>query len=290
MREFAGDNMTAKRNVVGLIPAAGSGTRLYPFARAVPKEMYPILGKAVIEHCVENLKIGGIEKIFMVVGYQKGALMDYIGDGSFFGVNAAYIYQMKRKGLGHAIYQGKEWIDTTFVTLLGDSFIEPKNEIRTLLDVHMKKKPLATLLLFEVGDPSGYGLAKLVKENDCCGQVVKVVEKPSAENAAEYKVNGGYYAMCGGYVFEPGIFGYIEKTKPGAKGEIQITDAISLAIKSGEKVYGVILKGKYLDIGKWNTILRTENELLKFLDIDAHIEERTMLMEKIRKHEESDDS
>jgi UDP-N-acetylglucosamine diphosphorylase / glucose-1-phosphate thymidylyltransferase / UDP-N-acetylgalactosamine diphosphorylase / glucosamine-1-phosphate N-acetyltransferase / galactosamine-1-phosphate N-acetyltransferase len=282
--------MATKRNIVGLIPAAGSGTRLYPFARAVPKEMYPILGKAVIEHCVENLKIGGVGKIFMVVGYQKGALMDYIGDGSFFGVNVAYIYQMKRKGLGHAIYQGKDWIDTTFVTLLGDSFIEPKDEIRTLLDVHMKKKPIATLLLFEVNDPSGYGIAKIKKEDGCCGPVVNVVEKPTLEKAAEYKENGGYYAMCGGYVFEPGIFSYIEKTKPGAKGEIQITDAISLAIKSGEKVYGVILKGKYLDIGKWKTILHTEMELLRYLDIDVHIKERTELMERIRKHEENDDS
>jgi UDP-N-acetylglucosamine diphosphorylase / glucose-1-phosphate thymidylyltransferase / UDP-N-acetylgalactosamine diphosphorylase / glucosamine-1-phosphate N-acetyltransferase / galactosamine-1-phosphate N-acetyltransferase len=278
--------MGAKRKIVGLIPAAGSGTRLYPFARAVPKEMYPILGKAVIEHCVDNLKAGGIEKIFMVVGYQKGALMDYIGDGSFFGVNAAYIYQMKRKGLGHAIYQGKEWIDTTFVTLLGDSFIEPKNEIKLLIDVHVKKKPIATLLLFKVSDPAGYGLAKLGKISDSCGMVEKVVEKPPIEKAAGYKTGDGYYAMCGGYVFEPGIFDYIEKTKPGAKGEIQITDAISLAIKSGEKVCGVILKGKYIDIGKWKTILHTERELLRYLDIDMHVKEREAMMEKMKLHDE----
>ncbi len=272
--------------IVGLIPAAGSGTRLYPFSRAVPKEMYPILGKAVIEHCVENLKAGGVDRIFLIVGYQKGAIMDYIGDGTFFGVNAAYIYQMKRKGLGHAIYQGKGWVHTTFVTLLGDSFIEPKNEIKSLINVHMKKKPIATLLLFEVRDPKGYGLAKVKMEDSCCGVVERVVEKPTREKASDYKVNGGYYAMCGGYVFEPKIFDYIEKTKPGAKGEIQITDAIDLALKNGELVYGVVLKGKYLDIGKWNTILRTERDLIKFLDMDMHIKEREALMERIRKHEE----
>ncbi len=275
-------------DIVGLIPAAGSGTRLYPFARAVPKEMYPILGKAVIEHCVENLKEGGIKKIFMVVGYQKGALMDYIGDGSFFGVNTAYIYQMKRKGLGHAIYQGKDWIDTTFVTLLGDSFIEPKNEIKSLIAYHKKKKPIATLLLFEVKDPKGYGLAKIRCDSKGCGTIEKVKEKPDAKESAEFRVNGGYYAMCGGYVFEPEIFKYIEKTKPGAKGEIQITDAIQLALDSGEKVAGVLLKGKYLDIGKWKTILDTEKELLKFLDMDLHINERENLMERIREHDSNE--
>jgi dTDP-glucose pyrophosphorylase len=275
-----------KDEIVGLIPAAGSGTRLYPFARAVPKEMYPILGKAVIEHCVENLQAGGIDKIFMVVGYQKGALMDYIGDGSFFGVNVSYIYQMKRRGLGHAIYQGKEWIDTTFVTLLGDSFIEPKNEIKDLVAVHRKHRPIATLMMFEVDDPSGYGLGKFSKLDNGVGKIIEVKEKPAPKEAAEYKVNGGYYAMCGAYAFEPGIFKYLEKTKPGAKGEIQVTDAIDLALKNGEKVYGVVLKGKYLDIGKWNTILHTEKELLKFLDMKLHVGERERMMEKIRKHEE----
>ena len=277
-----------KEEIVGLIPAAGSGTRLYPFARAVPKEMYPILGKAVIEHCVENLKTGGINKIFMVVGYQKGALMDYIGDGTFFDVNVSYIYQMKRKGLGHAIYQGKNWIDTTFVTLLGDSFIEPKKEIKDLVAVHRKHKPIATLMMFEVDDPKGYGLGKFKELDNGVGSIIKVKEKPTNEEAAEYKVNDGYYAMCGAYVFEPEIFKYLEKTKPGAKGEIQITDAIDLALNNGEKVCGVVLKGKYLDIGKWNTILQTEKELLKFIDMELHIGEREKMMEKIRKHEEDE--
>lgn len=272
--------------IVGLIPAAGSGTRLYPFSRAVPKEMYPILGKAVIEHCVENLLAGGVKKIFMVVGYQKGALMDYIGDGSFFDVKTAYIYQMKRRGLGHAIYQANGWIDKTFVTLLGDSFIEPKEEIRELIGVHMKNRPIATLLLFEVEDAKGYGLAKFGSVRNGKGEIVKVKEKPTPEEAREFKVDGGYYAMCGAYVFEPGIFKYIEKTRPGAKGEIQITDAISLALSNGEKVHGVVLKGKYLDIGKWKTILHTERELLKFIDMELHIDERERMVEKIREHDE----
>jgi len=180
--------------------------------------MYPILGKAVIEHCVENLRAGGIRKIFMIVGFQKGALMDYMGDGSFFDVNVAYVYQMKRKGLGHAILQAREWVDTTFVTLLGDSFIEPKKEMKDLIRFHRRSNPIATLLLFEVKDPRGYGLAKLRKPEDGCGVVEKVVEKPTSAKAMEYRTNGGYYAMCGAYVFEPGIFDYIGRTKPGAKG------------------------------------------------------------------------
>ncbi|MCD6591273.1 MAG: NTP transferase domain-containing protein [Candidatus Aenigmarchaeota archaeon] len=272
--------------IVGLIPAAGIGTRLYPFSRAVPKEMYPILGKAVIEHAIENLKVGGIEKIFVVVGYQKGALMDYVGDGSFFGVKVAYIYQMARRGLGHSISQAKDWINSTFVTLLGDSFIEPKEEIRELIEFHQREKPLATVMVFEVDDVSGYGVAKFKNLGRGVGQIEKMVEKPSKDIAESLRSNGKFYALCGAYVFEPKIFEYLRKTPPGLKNEIQLTDAMQLALENGEKINGHILKGKYLDIGKWHTVKETEEFLRKVKDIEEHYKEREQMMEIIRKHEE----
>jgi len=273
-------------DIVGLIPAAGIGTRLYPFSRAVPKEMYPIFGKAVIEHTIENLKVGGIKNIYMVVGYQKGALMDYVGDGSFFGVNVVYLYQMVRRGLGHSILQGKGWIDKTFVTLLGDSFIEPKEEMKEMIDYHKKERPLATVMVFEVDDVSGYGIAKFRKLDKGAGKIESMLEKPSKSRAAKLKTNGKFYALCGAYVFEPRIFKYIAKTRPGLKNEIQLTDAMILALKSGEKINGFVLKGRYLDIGKWHTVKETEEFLRGVIDLDKHYEERERMMEKVRKHDE----
>ncbi len=269
-------------DVIGLVPAAGEGTRLYPFARAVPKEMYPILGKAVIEHCIENLKAGGVRKIFIIVGRQKGALMDYIGDGSFFDVNVSYIYQVKRMGLGHAILQGEEWIRDPFVVLLGDSFIEPKNEIRDLIRLHERERPISTVMLFEVADPEGYGIAKLKDFGKGWGVVEKLVEKPSREEAEGCRTGGKFYALCGAYVFEPGIFRYIRNTKAGAKGEIQITDSLELARSRGERVLGYVMKGEYLDIGKWKTVLETERRLLSSSDAEEHIRERERMMERVR--------
>jgi UTP-glucose-1-phosphate uridylyltransferase len=272
--------------IVGLIPAAGIGKRLYPFSRAVPKEMYPIFGKAVIEHTIENLKVGGINKIYMIVGYQKGALMDYIGDGSFFGVDVIYLYQMRRMGLGHGILRGKGWIDKTFVTLLGDSFIEPKEEIREMIEYHMKEKPIATVMMFEVSDVAGYGIAKFKSLEKGAGRIEKMAEKPSKLQAKGLKTGGKFYALCGAYVFEPRIFGYLEKTPPGINNEIQLTDAMALALKRGEKINGFVLKGKYLDIGKWHTVKETEKFLGSVIDMEKHYEERERMMETIRKHEE----
>ncbi|MEM2618956.1 MAG: sugar phosphate nucleotidyltransferase [Candidatus Hadarchaeales archaeon] len=269
-----------KKDLVGLIPAAGVGTRLYPFSRAVPKELYPILGKATIEHCVETLREGGIRKIYIVVGYQKGAIMDYLGNGSDFGVNLAYIYQMRRGGIGHAILQAKEWIDSTFVALLGDSFIEPKEEIRKLVELHKRKHPVATLLLFKVTNPSAYGVARLRKEGKYL-RIERLVEKPSLELAREFEVEGQYYALCGAYVLEPEIFDFIARTPPGKRGEIEITDALQLAIEEGESILGWELKGKYMDVGKWETALQVEKEMFEKHDAKYHAKERTKFAEKI---------
>jgi dTDP-glucose pyrophosphorylase len=277
-----------EEEIVGLIPAAGIGKRLYPFSRAVPKEMYPILGKAVIEHSIENLKIGGIKRVYMIVGFQKGSLMDYIGDGSFFGVNVVYIYQLKRRGLGHGVLQGREWIDRTFVTLLGDSFIEPKEEIRELIDYHRREKPLATIMLFEVENAEGYGIAKFKELRNGTGPVERMAEKPPKGESEKLKTDGKLYAICGAYVFEPKIFRYLKLTKPGLNNEVQLTDAMNLALKKGEKINGFVLKGKYIDIGKWGTVLKTEKELLANLNIDSHIKEREGIMERIREHEENE--
>jgi len=268
---------------IGLIPAAGEGTRMYPFSRAVPKEMYPILGKPVIEHCIDNLREGGIKQIFMIVGHQKGALMDYVGDGSFYGVNVAYIYQLKRRGLGHAILQAEEWIKKPFVVLLGDSFIEPKKEIQNMMKLHKEKKPVATVLLFKVKDSTGYGVAKLKNLDDNCGLVEKVIEKPNPEEAEEYKLDHEFYALCGAYVFEPRMFDFIKRTKPGKKKEVQITDSIQLAIENGENVYGVVLKGKYLDIGKWQTVFNIQKEMQDKFNIDEITKEREEMTDKVIK-------
>jgi dTDP-glucose pyrophosphorylase len=219
----------------------------------------------------------------MIVGHQKGALMDYVGDGSFYGVNVAYIYQLKRRGLGHAILQAEEWIRKPFVTLLGDSFIEPKKEIQTMIRIHTEKKPIATVLLFKVKDPTGYGIAKFKTLENDCGLIEKVIEKPSSEESEKYKLNNEFYALCGAYVFEPGIFDFIKKTKPGKKKEIQITDSIQLAIENGEKVCGVILRGKYLDIGKWRTVFDIQKEMQNKFNIDEITKEREEMTDKVIK-------
>ena len=103
--------------MIGLIPAAGAGTRLQPWTKALPKEMLQIGDKPIIEHVIDQFKTAEIEKIFIIVGYRKEAIMNYLGNGSEFGVKVAYLFQEKKEGLGHAIYEANDFIDEPIVVV-----------------------------------------------------------------------------------------------------------------------------------------------------------------------------
>jgi len=116
------------------------------------------------------------------------------------------------------------------------------------------------------------------------GRIEALIEKPTPKEAPNYLVGEAYHAICGFYVFEPEIFEYIEQTPPGAKNEIQITDALELAIQSGETVCGHILNGRYLDIGKWDTVLQAEKDLLEARGLEKYIKDRERLRTRMNQN------
>jgi len=238
--------------MIGLIPAAGSGTRMMPFTRAIPKELFHIKRKAVIDHVIETLHdYANINKIFIVVGSHKGAIIDHVGDGSMQNkekLKVAYLFQEERKGLAHAIYQAKQFIDEDFIVHAGDTFIHPKDEIKEAIKKFEEKKPFAVILAKEVDDPTKYGILKVDEK----GYLIDAVEKPTMAQAESFKTkNGKYLCVSPIYLFRKEIFGYIEKTPIGAKNEFQITDSIKLALKDGKKIIIHNLKGYSFDIGNW---------------------------------------
>ena len=239
--------------MIGVIPAAGSGTRMYPFSRANPKELFHIDRKAVIDHAIESLhKYMGVNKVLIIVGAHKGAIIDHVGDGSRLNkgeLKVGYLFQEERKGLAHAIYQAKNWVDEDFIVHVGDSFIYPKSELTKAFEIHKKEKPFATIIVKEVSDPTEHGIVKIDEK----GYMVDAFEKPTLKEAEPFKTNGKYLTITAIYIFSKGIFNYIEKTPKGVKDEYQITDSIKLALKNGKKIRVVSIKGEYLDIGTWDS-------------------------------------
>jgi bifunctional UDP-N-acetylglucosamine pyrophosphorylase/glucosamine-1-phosphate N-acetyltransferase len=247
--------------ITGVILAAGKGTRLQPLTFAIPKEMVHVNGKALVQHAVELLKAGGITNVIVIVGSKKGALMDFLKDGKWLGVDVAYRFQEELSGVATAVHMAKPLIGGTFAVTFGDEIIEPKDRlVKELIDLHKRTGATCTLGVSEVTDPERYGVAKL----DGKGKVIDLIEKPQTAEELDYlRSDGKFYGLNGVFILEPEIFQFIEKIKPGAKNEYQLTDAIRLALKSGKTVSAVAHRGLYRDVGTFDALIETEKEMLR---------------------------
>jgi glucose-1-phosphate thymidylyltransferase long form len=233
--------------MIGLIPAAGLGTRLAELTKDTPKELLPVGGKPIIEHVLDQFKEAGVSKIFVILGAGKSAIMEHLGNGSKFGLEIGYLFQEEKNGLAKAIYTGKEFIQEDFAVVLGDNLLFPKPLLKDVVAEHANGSDV-TLVGHEVDDPTRFGVIESIE-----GKVTGLEEKP-----AEPKTKN---AIVGMYVFKPSIFDAIERTEPGAKGEYQITDSIKLMLNEGKSIRVVKHEGKWYDIGTKESYTAANTEL-----------------------------
>lgn len=243
----------------GVILAAGEGTKIRKVTYgAFPKELLPIGNVPTIRFPIEALRLAGISDILIVIAPQtKHGIIDGLQSGERFGVNICYVVQERNEkelaGLGQAILSTRGWIreNEDFIIACGDSILcdfssnYPLDCLKPLLRVHDLTNAVATIVVHPtISDPTRFGVLKFrhLYENNgiLYGELENLVEKPNLEIAEAYKFNGYYYIVAGYYAFKPQIFSYIEKTKPGVKNEVQITDAMALALENGEKICAVV--------------------------------------------------
>ncbi len=249
-----------------VIPAAGLGTRFLPATKAVPKEMLPIVDTPTIQLIVEEAVRAGVQQVIVVNGRGKGAIEDHFdrsyeledtltrkGKKDLFelvrkisdSVRLSSVRQKEPMGLGHAVLAAKAAVgDDWFGVLLGDDLIDSEEPgIGQLARVSMQTGK-ATVALMPVPDDQVhlYGVAAGKALPDGNITVEKMVEKPPRGTAPSN------LAVIGRYVLPPDIFGILEKVKPGAGGEIQLTDALAVLAQEG-RLIGVRFKGERHDAG-----------------------------------------
>ncbi|MHB8539401.1 MAG: UTP--glucose-1-phosphate uridylyltransferase GalU [Candidatus Acidiferrales bacterium] len=260
-----------KRVRKAVFPAAGLGTRFLPATKAQPKEMLPIVDKPLIQYAVEECAASGIENIIIVTGRGKNAIEDHFdhspelerflrekGDtaradlvrnvGSK--IHFSYTRQREPLGLGHAVLVARELVgDEPFAVLLGDVICDgPQPATRALCDVYeatgigaiaVEPVPSELIHLYGIVDARP---ATERKWGDRLRRIFDLVEKPDAEHAPSN------LSVTGRYVLPPKIFEYLEKTKPGRGGEIQLTDGLR-ALAGEEGLWALITEGKTYDAG-----------------------------------------
>jgi len=259
-----------------VIPAAGIGTRLLPATKSQPKEMLPVGRKPTIQYVVEEIAAAGVKDVLIITNQQKRTIEDHFDvdialeklleekgmpldvlNHLNLGIHLFSTRQSIPKGLGDAIGMAEDFVsDEHFAVSLGDAIIHSKQDgslLHRLIDTHIAKNAGATIAFRKVNreDVVKYGIASPKDEGkgDRGFQLKDIVEKPSVEDAPST------LAIAARYIFSSEIFQYIKRTKPGAGGEIQITDSIRLMIEEGLPVWGVKLAPdeKRYDIGNYKS-------------------------------------
>lgn len=269
-----------KKVTKAVIPAAGLGTRVLPATKALPKEMLTIVDKPSLQYIVEELVESGITDIVIVTGRNKNSIEDHFdfsyelentlkNDGKMELLNKVshisnmanicYVRQNLPLGLGHAILKAKSFVgDEPFVIALGDDIIyNPEKPVTKQMiekyDVYGKS--LIGCQEVDIKDVSKYGIAKLDGVlDDVTFKMSDFLEKPSEKDAPSRM------ACLGRYLLSGKIFKYLENTKPGKNGEIQLTDAILAMMKDEEEVLAYNFSGKRYDIGSKSGLLKANIE------------------------------
>jgi UTP--glucose-1-phosphate uridylyltransferase len=247
-----------------VVPVAGLGTRLLPATKSQPKEMLPVGKRPVVQYVVEELERNGIKRALFITGANKDSIENHFdydpvlirhlretgkeellaeleyerADIKFF-----YTRQKMQRGLGDAILHAEEFSGTApFAVALGDSILGRHAQSLTLSrmkEIFMESDCAAVVAFEEVpmAEVHQYGVAHPDKAPQDGEPFVlrDIIEKPSRDEAPSN------LAVAARYIFSHRIFPALHETKPGKGGEIQLTDAIRLLIRGGEKVIGLKL-------------------------------------------------
>lgn len=252
-----------------VFPVAGMGIRFLPATKANPKEMMPVVDKPLIQYAVEEAIRAGITELIFVTNSSKRAIEDHF-DSHFEletklkeqgredllsivrdvlpnGVSCVYIRQPEALGLGHAILCAKNVVgNEPFAVLLADDLIEGSDNTSCLEQMMERFQTVQTHIVavekIPLEECSKYGVIGFQEPFKTFGKINKIVEKPTPTNAPSV------FGVVGRYTFAPSIFSQLEKTKPDANGEIQLTDAIA-ALLTQETVHALEFSGKRYDCG-----------------------------------------
>lgn len=234
-----------------MILAGGFGTRLRPLSCTRPKTLFPVVNKPLLQWIYEQISKSNIQEAILAV---NGLTAFYIKNERIpkHGLKIKYSIDPPKKplGTGGPIKNAEKLIGhtETFLVLNGDIFVEV--DYKEILETHRKTKALATIALFEVEDPTRYGVAEITEK----GRITRFIEKPAKGTAPTNLINAGIY------VLNPEIFSYIPKGK-----HVSMEREIFPKLVEEGKLYGHKINGLWMDIGKPEEYLEANKTVLDAL-------------------------
>ena len=249
-----------------VIPAAGLGTRFLPVTKSVPKELLPILDKPMLQYVIEEAAEAGIQQVIIVISPGKESIATYfqplpeldrqlVSSGSRDLLDkvrhaaslaqVTFVIQEKPLGLGHAVLAAREAVgEEPFAVILPDDIVVHSPGVLTQM-VGVAQRIGAGVVAVESmpwDAVESYGVVDAVEVDERVYRIRRLVEKPPPEKAPSN------LTIVGRYILPSEVFDCLERTTPGAKGEIQLTDGLLLLLESRE-LYAYEFLGRRYDGG-----------------------------------------
>jgi len=228
--------MSIIQRTSAIILAAGKGTRLNSGQpSAMPKVMYKICGKPMLEYTLKTLENINILDIVIVVAYKAEMVKKYFGD------KYKYALQKEQKGTGHAVSCAEKTADLTndnVLVIQGDdsAFYSPATLI-DLITSHVQDKAKVSLLTLMHKHPAELG--RIIRDKK--GRIIAIKEKEVLTDRERKikEINTGTYCFKADWLWKN-----IKKLKPSStgKGELILPDLIKIAVEQGEMVSGHVIK------------------------------------------------
>ena len=256
-----------------VIPAAGMGTRFLPVTMSVPKELLPIIDRPLLQYVIAEAVEAGVEEIIIVTSPGKELISEYFqprpalekhlaaaGEDQLLAkvteaanlTKVNFVLQHEALGLGHAVLMAKDAVgDEPFVVILPDDVIAHSPGAISQM-VQVSEQMDAGVIAVEVVPwevVHNYGVVAAEQVAERVHKIDGLIEKPPRETAPSN------LTIVGRYILPPQIFGYLENTQPGAKGEIQLTDGI-LDLLQTHDMYAYEFSGVRFDGGTPMGLLR----------------------------------
>jgi UTP--glucose-1-phosphate uridylyltransferase len=250
-----------------IFPVGGLGTRFLPATKSMPKEMLPVVDKPLIQYAVEEARAAGFEEMIFVTGRGKTVIEDHFDhsyelqetlkdrhkDAELEMIDnlisnpgeMTYIRQQEARGLGHAVWCARNLVGSEpFAVLLADDLVQADVPcLKQMVEMYNEVGGnIVAVMDVPKQHTDRYGILKTGKESGRLVEALGLVEKPKPDVAPST------LSIIGRYILQPDVFGHLNEQKPGAGGEIQLTDAMARMCGRG-RFHGYRFEGTRFDCG-----------------------------------------
>ena len=250
--------------------AGGFGTRLKPLTCLRPKPLVPILGKAMIDHVLNNLEKSGIKEHILTLFHLPQMIIDH-----FSAEDKIVDFTIEKEPMGTAgsVKEAANYLKETFIVASGDALTDI--DVSKAIEFHRRKGALATIVLTRVAEPLEYGV--VLSKAD--GTITRFLEKPTWGEVFSDTVNTGIY------ILEPSVLELI----PAGRNYDFSKDLFPALLKANKPLFGYIADGYWSDVGSinqyreshWDVLMGKVNGLVPYIDDQAQIDATALIRQPV---------